>query len=135
MDGFLSLSLVDLDQGIYVVKGIEEEVRIDLALQVGEFGLGPEHLGLLAFVLIPVPSSGHPYRYRDADYAQIADGIAYNQAEMPDEWHRTPVRPDVGCDRKCVLENQMHQETDQGDQQKVPQYELSELPAVKILLD
>ena len=52
MDGLLRLLLVDVDEGVDIVEGVEEEMGIELVFEVRELGFGLHLAGRSFFVFL-----------------------------------------------------------------------------------
>ena len=60
MDGKLGPVRIDSDQGINIIEGIEQEMRVQLAFQILQFRFGTGIFQFFFFLLEDIPVFGHP---------------------------------------------------------------------------
>lgn len=89
----LGLVRVGLYERVYVVQRIEQEMRVQLVLQVLQFGVGVDPLEFLAPVFCPVPVVRGLDRHRDPDCEQIEDYVSRDKLPV-DRRERMTRRPE-----------------------------------------
>ena len=135
LHGGLRLVRVEGDEGVDVVQRVQQEVRVQLAAQVLQFGFGAAFLGFAAGILDLRPSSAQPDGGAQADGEHHGERIA--QEEEP--FGRSDVEGLAGPARRLVAERiflpEVRAEGQAGYQQDVYQDILFRPPAEEIAGD
>ena len=81
MDGFLCPFGTESNQAVNVVERIEEEMRIQLAFQVLQFGFGTALLQFAPHGFYLVPAAGHLDGNTQASHQRIKHGVDCKEAD------------------------------------------------------
>lgn len=124
VDGILGTVGIDGDEGVDVVEGVEQEMRVQLAFQVLEFRFGAGFFQFFAFVFGDIPVGGHFNGDAEGGSQCHHGGVAQDEHHF----RRTGfvVRGVAGNFEKIVVMPPVQQQGEEDEKQEVRRQEVGQ---------
>ena len=133
--GLLGLGGIELDEGINVVECIEQEMGIDLAFEVLQFGFGFCLFELFAFVVELYPVNTHFDGDAQPCYQCKRKHVAENEGEEGWRLSSSAKRASVEVEAVDEFVRKVHEERQRSDEQQVDDDEFLGLATKKKFID